>query len=230
MLKKIPYKIKIIIIIILCATTAGIYAYNYVQNNNRKKAAVLKSSSSTQNSKTEIKPASPTAISLSQIKEKQLEDECETGHQAFNNKKYSEAIKIENAVIAKDANFYKAYNIKGIAFSFSNNYEEGMKNIDKALSIKPDFGYARFNKALSYELYGYYDKAISWYNQALNVEKFVWSYYGIASIYGRRGDVQETCRYLKIAIDMQPDIKATARVEKDFDNVKNSKQFQVLIQ
>lgn len=230
MLKKVPYTLKIIIFIIFCLITVGIYGYNFVQNNNRQKASELQIKTNTQTTKTEIKSANPTVLSASQLKEKQLEDKCETGHQAFNNKKYSEAIKIENTVIAEDTNFYKAYNIKGIALSFSNNYQEGMKNIDKALSIKPDFGYARFNKALCYELYGHYDEAISWYHQSLDAEKFVWSYYGIASIYGRRGDVEETCKYLKIAIDMEPDVKATARVEEDFNNVKNSTKFQALLQ
>lgn len=231
MLKKIPYKIKIIILIILCLIVVGIYFYNFVQNNNRKNAAAAaQTKTNTQISKTQLKSADPNAQSLSQIKNKQLEDNCEKGHQAFNKKKYSEAIKIENAVIAEDPNFYKAYNIKGIALSFSNNYQDGMLNIDKALSIKPDFGYARFNKALSYELYGHYDDAISWYNKALDVEKFVWSYYGIASIYGRRGDVEATCRYLKIAIDMEAGVKDTARAEEDFNNVKNSKEFQALLQ
>lgn len=230
MLKKIPYKIKIVILIILCLSTVGIYSYNFIQNSNRKNAAQIESKANNQISKTQLKSANSDAISLSDIKNKQLEDECETGHQAFNNKKYSQAIKIENEVIAKDVNFYKAYNIKGIALSFSNNYQDGMKNIDKALSIKPDFGYGRFNKALTYELYGYYDNAITWYNKALDVEKFVWSYYGIASIYGRRGDVEATCRYLKTAIDMEPGVKATARVEEDFNNVKNSKEFKALLQ
>lgn len=231
MLKKIPYKIKIIIFIILCLIAAGIYGYNFVQNNNRKNATVLQSKTNTQSQNPEIKSANPAAPSAEEIKQKQLEDKCETGHQAFNSKKYSEAIKIEDEVIAQDANFYKAYNIKGIALSYSDKFDEGMKNIDKALSIKPDFGYARFNKALTFERFGHYNDAISWYNQAIDVDKsFVWSYYGIASIYGRRGDVADTCKYLKIAIDMEPDVKATAREEQDFNNVKNSKEFKALVQ
>jgi tetratricopeptide (TPR) repeat protein len=229
MLKKVPYKFKVIIFIILCLIAAVTYGYNFVQNNDRKNAASLQSKTNTQSQKTEIKPANPDTSSAAQKKQKQLEDKCETGHQAFNNKKYSEAIRIEDEVLADDPNFYKAYNIKGIALSYSNNFEEGMKNINKALEIKPDFGYARFNKALSYELYGYYDEAISWYNQALGVEKFVWSYYGIASIYGRRGDVENACKYLKMAIDMEPAVKATAREEVDFNNVKSSKEFQTLV-
>ncbi|WP_415875492.1 tetratricopeptide repeat protein [Clostridium sp.] len=104
-----------------------------------------------------------------------------------------------------------------------------MKNIDKALNINPNYGYGRFNKALAYELYGHYDEALSWYDKALEVEKYVWSYYGKASIYGRRGDVANTVKYLKIAIDMQESVKEEAKKEKDFDNVRNSKEFMELV-
>jgi tetratricopeptide (TPR) repeat protein len=161
--------------------------------------------------------------------EKAVEDKYNEGYEAFNNNKYSEAVKIEDEVIDKNADYYKAYSVKGIAQCYSHKYEEGMANIDKALSIKPDYGYGRFNKALAYELYGYYDEALSWYNKALEVEKYVWSYYGIASIYGRRGDVENTVKYLRTAMDMDSDVKAVAKHEKDFDNVRGNKEFDELV-
>mgnify|MGYP000025621333 FL=1 len=104
-----------------------------------------------------------------------------------------------------------------------------MKDIDKALDLNSEFGYARFNKALNYELYGEYDNALTWYDKALEVEDYVWSYYGKASIYGRRGDVENTIKYLKIAISMDSSVKDEAKTESDFDNVRNSKEFQDLI-
>lgn len=162
-------------------------------------------------------------------KNKALEDKCTQGYNSFSNKNYIKAISIEDEVIKEDAKFYKAYNIKGIALCYSGKFEEGMKNIDKALEIKPDFGYAMFNKALAYELYGHYDEALSWYNKDLQIEKYIWSYYGISSIYGRKGDAANTVKYLKQAVDMSSDIKAIARDEKDFNPVKNSKEFQDLI-
>ena len=104
-----------------------------------------------------------------------------------------------------------------------------MKNIDKSLQLNSDFGYARFNKALAYELYGNYEEALNWYDKALKVENYIWSYYGKASIYGRRGDVSNTVRFLKIAVDMSPDIKEIAREEEDFNPVKDSREFQDVV-
>jgi peptidoglycan/xylan/chitin deacetylase (PgdA/CDA1 family) len=159
----------------------------------------------------------------------ELEAEYNKAYGLFFENKYNEAITIADNIIKKDANFYKAYNIKGIALCFSNNFESGMKNIDKSLVINPNFGYARFNKALAYELYGHYDDSLKWYDKALEVENYVWSHYGKASIYGRLGDVGNTVKYLKIAITMQESVKEEAKSEKDFDKVRNSKEFIELV-
>lgn len=162
-------------------------------------------------------------------KQKNLEEKYERSHTAFFNKKYNESIKAADEIIREDDKFYKAYNIKGIAQCYSGKYLDGMKNIDKALEIKPDYPYARFNKALALELYEKLDEALVWYDKALEVENYVWSHYGKASIYGRKGDVLNAVKNLKIAIDMNSSVKEEARKEKDFDNVKDSKEFQDIV-
>ncbi len=158
-----------------------------------------------------------------------LESKAQEGYGLFLEKKYAEAIAAENEVISEAPDFYKAYYIKGIAQCYAGNYEEGSKNLDKALELKPDDYLARFNKALSLELYKHYDEALVWYQKALEISKEDWSYYGIASIYGRKGDVSNTVKYLKLAIDINPEIKEEAKTEADFNPVKNSKEFKELI-
>lgn len=147
----------------------------------------------------------------------------------FNEGSYEKTIEKANEIIDKFPKSYKAYNIRGIAKAYNGNFQEGMDDIDKALELNSDFGYARFNKALNYELYGEYDKALIWYDKALEIEDYVWSYYGKASIYGRKGDVENTIKYLKIAISMESAVKDEAKTEADFDNVRDSKEFQDLI-
>lgn len=165
-------------------------------------------------------------------------EESSTGEEAlyeearnlfFNEHDYEKAIEKANEIIDRFPESYKAYNIRGIAKAYNGNFQEGMGDIDKSLELNSDFGYARFNKALNYELYGEYDKALMWYDKALEVEDYVWSYYGKASIYGRKGDVENTIKYLKIAISMDSAVKDEAKTEEDFDNVSYSKEFQDLI-
>lgn len=168
-------------------------------------------------------------------KQKALEDEYNKGHDIYDSgSDKTECIKVMDDILSKDDKFYKAYTLKGIALcdtNLQNRFQDAIKNLDKALEIKPDYGYGLFNKAYALEKYAQYDEAIIWYNKALDVEKFVWSYYGLSSIYGRRGDVENTVKYLKLAIDLDPkvDVKGTARNEEDFNNVKNSEKFKDLL-
>ncbi|OBR92979.1 MULTISPECIES: tetratricopeptide repeat protein [Clostridium] len=214
---KFSLKTKVIIFCVLCIFSIALIGKD-IYMNKKNENVIQKSNNITENSV--IKPVD---------EKKDEEKKYDEAQKLFSNKKYSDTIAKADEIINEDKEFYKAYNIKGIALCYSNNYEEGMKNIDKALEINSNFGYARFNKALAYELYGKYDDALNWYDKDLEIEKYIWSYYGKASIYGRRGDVENTVKFLKIAVDMSPDIKSIAREEKDFDPVKGSSQFQDLI-
>jgi len=144
----------------------------------------------------------------------------------FFSNEYVNAINKANVLISEFANNAKGYNIRGIAKAYNGDYDGGMKDIDKSLSINENYGYGRFNKALTYELYGNMDEALKWYNKALEVEDYVWSYYGISSIYGRRGDVANTMTYLNKAIQIDSGVKEVAKREHDFDPVKNSEEFK----
>lgn len=230
LLKRVSFKSKMIIFCILSIVVVVI-AYREAINNRQNYKSKIEKINNT-SSQTVIKADQQEKNNEEKLKEeenKKLEDKYQESVKAFGDKKYEDTINIANDIISKDESFYKAYNIKGIALCYSNKYNEGMKNIDKSLELKPDFAYARFNKALAYELYGYYDQSLQWYDKNLEVENYIWSYYGKASIYGRRGDVENTVKYLKIAINMSSDIKEIAREEADFNPVKNSKEFQDLI-
>ena len=144
----------------------------------------------------------------------------------FFSNEYASAINKANVLISEFPSNARGYNIRGIAKAYNGDYDGGMKDIDKSLSIDESYGYARFNKALTYELYENMDEALKWYNKALEVEDYVWSYYGISSIYGRRGDVANTMKYLNKAIQIDPGVKEVAKTEHDFDPVKNSEEFK----
>ena len=162
------------------------------------------------------------------------------GYQYYNEEQYQKAINLEDQVMKEDPTDYPAYTVKGIALCYygyfdggamkNRDFDEGMQDIDRALALKPDYTLALFNKALAYELYANYDTALYWYDRTIAVDpKSVWSYYGKAAIYGRRGDVTDTVKYLGQAIDLNPEVKKYARQEEDFNNVRNSPEFQNLV-
>lgn len=150
------------------------------------------------------------------------------GYKLYRDFDYPATVKKMNAAIKLDPKSYKAYNVKGIALCFDGNFKEGMKNIDYSIQLKSNYDYSRFNKALAYELYHSYDKAIIWYKKALEIKKDPWSYYGIASIFGRKGDAVNTAKYLKLAKAIVPSIMKYADDEKDFNKVRNSKEYKAL--
>ncbi|AQR92950.1 tetratricopeptide repeat protein [Clostridium saccharoperbutylacetonicum] len=142
---------------------------------------------------------------------------------------YEKSINKAKSIIDKFPSSAKGYNIMGISKAYNGDYDGAMKDIDKALSINASYGYARFNKALTYELFGKMDEALEWYNKDLEIENYVWSYYGIASIYGRKGDVKNTMVNLNKAIQLDAGVKEVAKAEHDFDPVKDSEEFKKVI-
>ena len=163
-----------------------------------------------------------------------VEELYQKGAQDFSHHLYAQAVAWENQAIARDPLYEPAYNERGIARVFGGDYQSGMADIEKALSLNPADGYAKFNYALGLELYGHYDEAIAAYQSTLQMSDSgwwkAWCNYGIASIYGRRGDVTDTVAYLRKAIAMNPATKVAARTEKDFNPVRASTRFQQLIQ
>lgn len=139
---------------------------------------------------------------------------------------YKGSIDKANALVNEFPNNSMGYNIRGIAKSYNGDYNGGLKDIDRSLQIDENYGYARFNKALTYELYGNMEESLKWYNKALEAEEYVWTYYGISSIYGRRGDIDKTMKYLNKAIEMDASVKETAKEEEDFAPVKDFEDFK----
>lgn len=240
---KIEFKYKVFLLSILVIIAIGVVTlegYKNIQLKNQMKSAgqdiKLKEAEDRADAvkidKDKLekqKKEEKVAKNALEEKDKVNSDDVDKAYSYFSKKNYEDAIKLCDDVIVKDSNFYKAYNVKGITLAYSGQFDEGMKNIDKALELKNDFGFARFNKALTYEIFGKYDEALEWYFKDLEIEKYVWTYYGISSIYGRNGDVDNTVKYLKLAIDIAPEVKEEAKTEVDFNPVKDSSEFQELI-
>lgn len=243
-------KSKRILLIILVLIALGVIFYHLFENRrnrsigdkNEKQEEIISPQSKEESSNSESggelnktieKDAEITDSSNSEqqlnkeqeysLKENELYNEA---YKLFFSHEYSKAINKANDLVSKFPGNAMGYNIRGISKAYNGDYEGGMSDIDKSLNINSNYGYARFNKALTYELYGNMDKALEWYNKALEIEEYVWSYYGIASIYGRRGDVDNTMIYLNKAIKLDPAVKEVAKTEHDFEPVKNAKEFR----
>lgn len=213
--KKIILVILVIAAIVIIVSNGIDNKKSKNQNINTEEESIIKAADEASEPVTESKPETS----------KEEKDMYDKAYDLFFSKKYDESIKFSNQIIDSYPNSYMGYNIRGVAKVYNNQFEDGMADIDKSLSINGEYGYARFNKALSYELYGQMDKALAWYNKALEVEDYVWSYYGIASIYGRKGDIDNTMKYLNKAIELDESVKKIAQNEEDFKPVSKDNRF-----
>ncbi|NLK94749.1 MAG: tetratricopeptide repeat protein [Clostridiales bacterium] len=198
------------------------------RNNSKEDTALVEDKVKEEKVETEIKAEN----NVSSEKENKMYEEA---YDNFHGGNYEGAIEIANNIITEFPESEKAYNIRGIAKAFNGNYDEGLQDINKSLEIKEDYGYARFNKALCYELYNDYENALIWYDKALQVEDYLWSYYGKASIYGRNGDIDGVESNLKKAFEIAAkenvldSVKEEAKNEADFASVRDNSRFIELV-
>ena len=217
-------------VLAVCAAVAIVVIVTAGINNKKEKQIMQAKIEQQQKQEKEDQEKIKIEIEEKKKKQQQLDQKAGQADALFYARKYDDAIKLAEEVIKEDPDNYIAYNVLGITKIFkSRTLDEGMKDLDRSLQLKSDYGYAMFNKGLAYELLGYYDEAIEWYNKNLKVEKYVWSYYGIASVYGRRGDVENTVKYFKKAIEVDPKVKETAKDEHDFDPVRGDERFSRLL-
>jgi tetratricopeptide (TPR) repeat protein len=233
--KKVLLLVLVIIVLgILCREE--IIKMNSVNTKKKQQEEIMKPSNIEDDSNTKNEDEESINSDTSKLKNDDNGDE--NNNSSKENKLYNEAYALffsheYNNAINKAQNLInefprssKGYNIRGIARAYNGDYNGAMSDINQALTIDNNYGYARFNKALTYELFGKMDEALEWYNKDLEVENYEWSYYGMASIYGRKGDVKNTVTYLNKAIQIDSGVKEVAKTEHDFDPVKNSDEFR----
>lgn len=225
-------KHKKIILLILVLIAAGIVVYEFVENKKNKNISIDNTIKNESEYLTDGSDDSNTSIAENDLMgiSQRENDMYNIAYDDFFSHNYTSSINKADEIIKEFPDSYMAYNMRGIAKAYNGDFDGAMSDIDKSLSIKSDYGYGRFNKALTYELYGQLDNALEWYNKALEVEDYVWTYYGISSIYGRRGDIDNAVKYLKKAIDIDIAVKEEAKTEPDFDPVRNSEEFKSIIQ
>lgn len=148
---------------------------------------------------------------------------------SYQSKKYSSVIKSCDEILNIDSKSYKAMTLKGISLCYTQKYNQGVVLIDKAISIKSDYGYGLFNKALSFDLVGKYEEAKTWYKKALDAEIYPYSYYNLAVIYSREGNLKEAVNNLNEAILLKSDLKAAASKDSGFNKIKGTKEFKEIV-
>ena len=121
--------------------------------------------------------------------------------------------------------------MRGNATGSQSDIQEGIRKIEKALTVNPDDTASFYNLALAYKIAGRTDEAVTWFQKVIDKDpQNTWSYYGIASIYGDRDNAEKAVEYLQKAMDTdEENVRNAAASQSHFDAVRNDSRFRKLI-
>lgn len=141
------------------------------------------------------------------------------------------ALELANKALEKDSENYKALSLKGIIQAFDVSPEEGIKTVEKALAINPNYVQADFDMAMAQKLGKHYDESIRYFQKVLDKDpKNTWSWYGIATNYADKRDKAKALEYLKKAVDLDPqNVKPQAADQDHFQWLHGDPDFQNLV-
>ena len=127
----------------------------------------------------------------------------------------TQAIDEFKAALESKPDFEVAYNMLGHCYIERGQWEDALKNLDRALEIRPDYPAARFNRGRVYQRlsvgkrdHKYIDMAIADYQAALKSElaaNFVGDLHKVlADAYHQKGDIKQAIEELKIYLKKAP--------------------------
>lgn len=212
---------KVVTLLLVCLMSLGVVACdnNTKENDDKIKAEAAKEEEKEKAEKEE------------KVKERKgYEDDLSKVYEAFDKSDNKRAIEVCTELVTKVEDPYEAYALRGYAKAMNGNFDDAMKDIDKALEINPNYGRGRHYKAFTYKLFKKNDKALEWFIKSVEAEEYSWSYFGAACLYSVKNDKENAIKYLKKAVELEPDaIKSRSKTEDDFKNIKNSKEYKELM-
>jgi tetratricopeptide (TPR) repeat protein len=106
---------------------------------------------------------------LNLFKKDNFEYYIQIAQESIKLKDFTLAIEKLNKAISKKHNSAKAYNLRGYAKRWLQNYEEAIKDYKIALNIDPNFADAYYNMGNAYGMLGKYELAIECFTSSINL-------------------------------------------------------------
>ena len=135
-------------------------------------------------------------------------DYLRRGGQAFDEKRYQDAILAYTAAIDKDPDLGAAYNLRGYAYNKLGQYSEAITDFSTAIQLDPDNAVAYRNRGYAYNDLGQHYKAIDDCSTAIQLDHYYANPYrhrGVAYI--KLGQHQKAIKDFTQAIQLKPKYK-----------------------
>jgi tetratricopeptide (TPR) repeat protein len=125
----------------------------------------------------------------------------------------------------------KLYYQLGELLRMEGNFDDAIKSYEKAISIKPGFSQAYQQIAIVYSLKGDNNRAGSYLRKSIDIDpNNPDSYYNLACLYAKMNNVEESSRWLKIAVEKGFHNIELLKTDRDLTNIRNTAYYKELIQ
>lgn len=183
----------------------------------------------------EENPEEALVIFSELLKQKPLDQECwlEKGNALYDLERYNEAHKAWLKCLEIDPHDYIAnYNVANLWFE-KGDYINALSFINNAIEYGgEDYAEAYHVKAQLTELLGdrlkasqLFETTLKMYLKELEEEETSETLFQVACVYNRLNKIPEALKFLKKAVDLDPDNAERAIEDKDFKNLLNDKEF-----
>jgi len=101
------------------------------------------------------------------------------------------------------------YNNRGVTYRERENYQQAIKDYDKAIDLDPKFVKTYYNRAITYDILGNYQQALKDYDKAIELDpKEAKSYNNRGIVYGRLGNLPQAIKDFGKALELDPQYAA----------------------
>ncbi|MGC9524194.1 MAG: tetratricopeptide repeat protein [Limnospira sp.] len=146
-------------------------------------------------------------------------------------KRYQEAIASYEQAIQIRADYPDAWSNRGVALAKLKYYEAAVFSYDRAIQLKEDYLDAWNNRGQALMNLQQYDEAIASFNNAAKIRPdFYRTWYNKARCYALKDNRELAIENLRRALRIDAKlVKNFIKKEKDFDNIRQDKKFQELL-
>lgn len=143
---------------------------------------------------------------------------------------YVAALEDFSMALELSPNDAKIYNNRGDTYAMLGNYKASLRDLNQAITLDSGYALAYYNRGLAYVKLQDYKSALSNYAKAfeLNPKDFR-CVYNTACAYSLMGNARQACIWLRKSIAMDQECLQMARVDRDFDEIRNTDEFQDLV-
>jgi len=160
-------------------------------------------------------------------------------HEAWNNRgvalnglgRHEEAIASYDKALQIKPDFHDAFRGRGISLTRLGQYDKALADFNRAIELEPNDLQSQINRGVLFAWMRQYAEGIEACDGILQTNpNHVDALYGKACCYALQKDIDESIKYLAIAIDQEPDeTKKRANKDPEFDGIRDNARFQKLV-